>query len=120
MAWEIEYTAEFDAWFDGLTEREQEAVYARVTQLSQEGPQMGGSLVTPIEQSRHHRMKELRVNVGGSAIRVLFIFDPRRVGILLLGGDKAGEWGAWYDENVPRADMIYDRYLQELKDEGLL
>src|SRR5687767_10927152 len=28
---------------------------------------------------------------------VLFMFDPRRQVILLLGGDKSGEWSAWYE-----------------------
>jgi hypothetical protein len=39
-------------------------------------------------------MKELRVSKGGT-IRILFAFDPRRHAILLLGGDKSGQWEAW-------------------------
>lgn len=41
-------------------------------------------------------MKELRAAKGG-ALRVLFVFDPRRMAILLLGGDKSGEWNEWYE-----------------------
>lgn len=44
-------------------------------------------------------------------------FDPRRAAILLLGGDKTGN-DRWYDENVPRADALYDAHLAELKQEG--
>jgi len=51
---------------------------------------------------------------------VLFVFDPRRAAILLLGGDKTDRWREWYDENVPRADDLYDAYLAELRKEGLL
>ena len=40
-------------------------------------------------------MKELLAAKGG-ALRVLFSFDPRRQAILLLGGDKSGEWNGWY------------------------
>jgi hypothetical protein len=64
-------------------------------------------------------MKELRAAQGG-ALRVLFMFDPRRQAILLLGGDKSGEWDAWYAWAVPLADDLYDTYLAELRDEGLI
>lgn len=51
---------------------------------------------------------------------MLFVFDPRRMAIFLLGGDKSGEWNAWYEWAVPLADDLYDQYLQELRDEGLI
>ncbi|MEQ8996594.1 MAG: hypothetical protein RID53_08845 [Coleofasciculus sp. B1-GNL1-01] len=46
-------------------------------------------------------------------------FDPRRVAVLLLGGNKGGN-DRWYDENIPKADLLYDELLQELSDEGLI
>ncbi len=67
-------------------------------------------------------MKELRAAQGG-ALRVLFMFDPRRQAILLLGGDKSGawrEWYEWYEWAVPLADDLYDEYLRELREEGLI
>jgi hypothetical protein len=64
-------------------------------------------------------MKELRAARGG-ALRVLFMFDPRRQVILLLGGDKSGEWEAWYLEAVLEADELYGTYLNELRTEGLI
>lgn len=57
--------------------------------------------------------KELR---PAHAIRVLFAFDPRRVAILLIGGDKRGSWNRWYDEMVPVADTLYDGHLAEVGD----
>lgn len=33
MAWEIEYTDEFEAWWEGLTEAEQESLAASVELL---------------------------------------------------------------------------------------
>jgi len=51
---------------------------------------------------------------------VLFSFDPRRHAILLLGGDKSGEWNDWYAWAVPLADGLYDEYLRELDEEGLI
>jgi hypothetical protein len=58
-------------------------------------------------------------SVGGN-LRALFCFDPRRTAIVLLGGDKTNHWAEWYDENIPIADDLYDVYLTELKEEGLL
>jgi hypothetical protein len=55
----------------------------------------------------------------GLLYRVLYAFDPRRVAILLLGGNKVGQ-DRWYEDSVPRADKLYDEHLEELKKEGLL
>jgi hypothetical protein len=44
----------------------------------------------------------------------LYAFDPRRMAMLLIGGDKTGN-NRWYEEYVPLADAIYDRHLQELE-----
>ena len=63
-------------------------------------------------------MKELRPLVGN--IRILFAFDPRRQAVLLIGGDKSNRWAAWYRENVPFADDLYDDHLRQLKEEGLI
>jgi len=52
-------------------------------------------------------------------LRVLYAFDPRRVAILLLGGDKTGN-DRWYEEFVPVADRLYDAHLASLKREGLI
>jgi len=50
---------------------------------------------------------------------VLYAFDPRRTVILLIGGDKSGN-DRWYEQNVPRADRLYDEHLEGLRKEGLL
>jgi hypothetical protein len=41
----------------------------------------------------------------GRPYRVLYIFDPRRVALLLLGGDKTGD-DRWYEKSVPLADRL--------------
>jgi len=112
MAWEVEYTTEFEAWWEDLSEDEQEAIDAAVELLEERGPNLGRPLADTIRQSRHHNMKELRPT---RAIRVLFAFDPRRTAILLIGGDKRGSWNAWYDEYIPIADQLYDDHLDEIR-----
>lgn len=61
-------------------------------------------------------MKEL-IPMGGN-IRVLFAFDPRRMAILLIGGDKTNRWDGWYETMVPLADDLYDEHLRVLRKEG--
>ena len=47
---------------------------------------------------------------------MLYVFDPRRIAIQLLGGDKTSD-DRWYERNVPLADRLYDHYLAEIKEE---
>lgn len=110
--WEVLYTDEFGAWFETLSEDQQDAVIARVDLLEAEGPALSRPTVDTIAGSRHTNMKELRVSKG-DAIRILFAFDPRRQAVLLIGGDKAGKWQAWYEEAIPVADGLFDGYLRE-------
>ena len=47
---------------------------------------------------------------GRSEIRIIFAFDPTRSALLLLGGDKAGNWARWYRDNIPLAEQLYIDY----------
>ncbi len=58
-------------------------------------------------------LKELRVQHAGHPIRILFAFDPRRVGYLIVGGDKTGN-SFWYETYIPIAERIYRQHLKEL------
>lgn len=49
---------------------------------------------------------------------MLFVFDPTSSAVLLLGGDKQDNWKGWSREAIPRADVLYDEYLEATKDEG--
>ncbi|MEV0805290.1 type II toxin-antitoxin system RelE/ParE family toxin [Micromonospora sp. NPDC050200] len=54
-------------------------------------------------------LKELRPGT----VRILFVFDPWRSSILLVAGDKAGQWNAWYRQAIPLAEQRYELYLKE-------
>jgi len=56
----------------------------------------------------------------GDYIRILFRFDRRKTGILLIGGDKQGLWDEWYKKMIPLAEKLYEDYLEELRKEGPL
>jgi hypothetical protein len=117
MPYEVNFTAEFGEWWESLTLKQQEDIDARVQLLEEFGPALGRPTVDRINQSAFQNMKELRCSSDG-ALRVLFAFDPRREAILLLGGNKAGNWDTWYDEAVPQADELYARYIRDLRREG--
>jgi hypothetical protein len=118
MPWEVEYTDEFDQWWSGLTEEEQEDVAASVGLLEEMGPRLPYPHSSSIESSRHNVMRELRVQHKGRPYRVLYAFDPRRVALLLIAGDKTGD-DRWYDRYVPIADKLYDEHLIAIRKEGL-
>src|SRR6185312_3436893 len=69
-----------------------------------------------IKGSQYSNMKELRVQHEGRPYRILFAFDPRRTGLLLIGGDKTGN-NRWYEEFVPKADAVFTEHLRELERE---
>jgi hypothetical protein len=119
MTWEVEYTDEFGEWWENLDGDEQESLYAAVILLETLGPSLRYPNTSGVETSRHGHMRELRIQHQGRPYRVLYAFDPRRVAILLIGGDKTGN-DRWYEEFVPRADRLYDRHIETLKQEGLI
>jgi hypothetical protein len=61
----------------------------------------------------------LRVQSGGRPLRIFYAFDPRRSAILLIGGDKTGDDRS-YERMVPIADQLYDVYIAEIRQEGLI
>jgi hypothetical protein len=85
-----------------------------ITALLEEGPSLGRPLVDRIKGSALHNLKELRPGSSGTAeIRILFIFDPDRNAVLLVAGDKAGQWTSWYRRAIPLAEARYAIYLKE-------
>jgi len=115
----VEYTDEFCEWWESLSNKEQVSIAAGIEMLAEQGPQLSRPFVDTLKSSRHPNMKELRVQHDGKPYRTFFAFDPRRTAILLIGGNKRGD-SLFYERMVPVADRLYDDYLRELKDEGLV
>jgi len=113
---EVEYTDAFGEWWDSLTEDEQESVAAAVEVLEERGTELRHPYGSQVKSSRHGHMRELKVQHRGRPIRVLYAFDPRRIAILLVGGDKTGD-DRWYERFVPMADRLYDEHLKQLERE---
>lgn len=106
-------------WFDDLTKNDPDTadlVEDAIDKLAMDGPALGRPLVDRIKSSKHQNMKELRPgSAGPSEVRILFAFDPIRRAVLLVAGDKSGNWRGWYDVAVPLADRRYDAHLAELE-----
>src|SRR5208283_6225906 len=94
--WEVGFTDKFEQWWDALTESEQDSIDRTVRILKQLGPLLPEPYSKPVLTSRHSHMRELRVQHHGEPIRILYAFDPRRVALLLVGGNKTGD-DRWYE-----------------------
>lgn len=115
---DVEYTDEFGAWWDGLTEAEQESVAYAVGLLEAKGPTLGHPHSSSVAGSKHAHIRELRAQHQGRPYRVFYAFDPRRAAILLIAGDKTGD-DRFYERMTPIADRLYGEHLEQLKREGL-
>jgi hypothetical protein len=110
--WEVLFTKEAQAWYLGLPEPSAGRIAVSFDALTARGPVTGRPFVGHIVGSRHHHMKEAR-SIGEHQ-RALFAFDARRQAIVLVGGDKQGNWKAWYRSNIPRADRQYAEHQRGL------
>lgn len=109
--WRVEVDL-VDDWLLSLDQKSYEQVIAALELLAERGPSLGRPLVDSVVGSRHKNMKELRPGSSGrSELRVLFAFDPDRRAIMLVAGDKAGNWQKWYRANIPRADDLFAEHL---------
>jgi hypothetical protein len=117
VPWHVEFTDEFEEWWNGLEESEQIKIAAAVRLVEEYGPDLPYPMSSGVGGSRHSHMRELRIQVQGRPFRVVYAFNPMRAAILLVGGDKTGN-DRWYETNLPIADRLYDRHLKELKKEA--
>jgi hypothetical protein len=110
-SWRVEVDL-VDAWLLSLDQKSYEQVIAALELLAERGPSLGRPVVDSVVGSRHKNMKELRPGSSGrSELRVLFAFDPDRRAIMLVAGDKAGNWQKWYRTNIPLADDLFAEHL---------
>ncbi len=120
--WEILMTTEVESFLDDLYETDRAShrlVNQAILVLERNGPAEGRPLVDSITASRIANMKELRPpSSGRSEIRILLVFDPWRSAVLLVAGDKSGQWDKWYRDAIPRAEQLYEDYLAERRKEA--
>lgn len=112
--WEVDLTL-IETWIYSLDDEEYDHLIAALEQLEEYGPVTRRPFVDTLEGSAHPNMKELRPRPtkGGTHIRVLFAFDIQSRAIMLVAGDKAGNWTKWYATNVPIADRLFTEHQQK-------
>lgn len=111
--WEVELKY-IEEWLYSLPKNQYDDISAAITYLSETGPSGGRPTIDRVHRSKYHNLKELRPKKSAKSIRILFIFDPNQKAILLLGGDKAGNWDKWYKKNVPLAEGVYEQHLKSI------
>lgn len=107
--WDVYIVDEVREWIEQLDDATHMRVVQAIDALADGGPGLGRPLVDTITASRLQNLKELRPGT----VRILFAFDPWRSSILLVAGDKAGRWNAWYRQAIPLAEQRYETYLKE-------
>ncbi|RBI99486.1 DNA-binding protein [Micromonospora provocatoris] len=122
MEWEILMTGQVEEFLDQLYVLDRDShrlVNQAILVLERNGPAEGRPLVDSITASRLSNLKELRPpSAGRTEIRILFVFDPWRSAVLLVAGDRSGQWARWYREAIPEAEQLYDTYLKERQEES--
>src|SRR3954470_20270663 len=104
---------EFEEWFLGLGRADAPAVVRGGGLLEARAPALGFPYSSALAGSRY-ALRELRVQCSGRPLRIVYAFDPQRQAVLILGGDKTGD-GRFYGWAIPKAEAIWERYLQELR-----
>lgn len=116
MAWTIEFHDAFAEEFRGWRHDIQRAAATSIATLQLLGPTLGRRHADTLKGSRHANMKELRLSVGDGEWRIAYAFDPRRHGILLVGGTKSGvNSDRFYRRLIATADNRLDAHLNALR-----
>ncbi len=110
---EVLFTDQFEDWWRGLSESQQDDIATAVGVLADRGVALGYPRSSAVRGSRIG-LRELRVQSSGRPLRVFYAFDPRRNAVLLLGGDKTGR-PRFYREMVPHAERVFREYLAETR-----
>ena len=110
---EVLGTAEFEEWFLGLNSADARAVVRGVGLLEAKGLALGFPHCSALGGSRY-ALRELRIQSLGHPLRIVYAFDPQRQAVLILGSDKTGD-DRFYVWAIPKAETIWERYLQALR-----
>ena len=117
VVWRVMMTAEVRQWLHGLRRSDRDTlrqISDALNLLGLEGPTLGRPIVDRVKGSTLHHLKELRPGSARSTeIRILFAFDPASNAVLLVAGDKAGNWQRWYRTAIPLAEQRYAEWIKE-------
>lgn len=58
-----------------------------------------------LRRTEHHGARQI-------VLRVLVALHDDSTAVVLVAGDKAGNWVEWYEVAIPTADAYYDEFLR--------
>jgi hypothetical protein len=109
MSWEVEYTDEFEQWWEELDADEQESVTASVGLLEEMGDNLPFPHSSGVNGSKHSKMRELRFQHKGDPYRILYAFDPRCAAILSKSAKEYSIHSASLDgDDTHRGRFVHD------------
>ncbi|RXH57375.1 type II toxin-antitoxin system RelE/ParE family toxin [Granulicella sibirica] len=110
------FSAKFDAEFEALPTEVQDEFFAQAKWIEEFGPKAGRPRVDTLKGSRYANMKELIFAADDGVWRVAFAFDPKRMAIVLVAGDKSGvSQRKFYQRLIDKVDERYGRHLERLR-----
>lgn len=113
MPFPVEVTAEFEGWWNTLSEEERISIDGMIHVLEAHGPGLEPPYSTAIAGARHGDLRQLRVPHGERIICVLYINDRVRQTLVLLTGSTAGSAEeVCPPDQITLADGIYGTYLR--------
>ncbi|MFM8926798.1 MAG: type II toxin-antitoxin system RelE/ParE family toxin [Rhodoluna sp.] len=104
------------SWSKSLDSKEKLSMDIAIEALRDLGPGLGRPLVDQVKGSQFKNMKELRPL--GTSLRCLFAFDSSRQAVVLVAGDKKGNWRSWYQNNISLADSRFREHQFMMNREG--
>jgi predicted XRE-type DNA-binding protein len=121
MAWPVIAVEPCLSWLYAIGQADRPALITigqAITALAEAGPGLARPLVARVSGSRLPNLQELRPGPAGSIeVRLLFIFDPYRHAVFLVGADQSGKWPAWRKTAIPLAEDVYGEYLRNERGE---
>ncbi len=114
MSVRVVLTGEFQAWFLANDEETQDKLSMLIGMLEELGVTMPFPYSSKVFGARYN-LRELRTDINDRAYRMLYVFDPKRNAVMLLGGDKSGV-KRWYEKSIIKAEKIYEKYLETEED----
>ncbi len=114
------FSKTFREWFQRLEEADESLariLAADLAYLAEHGRAAALPTVRHrIQASRHFpNLAEVRTqhtDGAGPVVRVLVMFHGDDAIVVLIGGDKSRLGNAWYDQAIPIADQLYDRFME--------
>lgn len=115
MKWKVLFSNEFEKEFNDYKESLQDELLAHVGMIETFGPSLGRPKVDTLKASKHKNFKELRFSYKKEVWRFIFVFDPKRRAVVLVGGNKRGKnQFKFYDKLIKIAEKRYKNHLNNI------